>query len=96
VEHTHEHKKRVDTASLIILAITLGLFLIALYEKGLTQEILLEAGVFLVSVKLVLASVKTDLANQSIEEKLDRLLERKVQDEKIKSEERSINLRKLP
>jgi len=96
VEHTHEHKKRVDTASLIILAITLGLFLIALYEKGLTQEILLEAGVFLVSVKLVLASVKTDLANQSIEEKLDRLLERKVQDEKIKNEERSINLRKLP
>ena len=96
MEHTHEHKKRVDTASLIILAITLGLFLIALYEKGLTQEILLEAGVFLVSVKLVLASVKTDLANQSIEEKLDRLLERKVQDEKIKSEERSINLRKLP
>ena len=96
MEHTHEHKKRVDTASLIILAITLGLFLIALYEKGLTQEILLEAGVFLVSVKLVLASVKTDLANQSIEEKLDRLLERKVQDEKIKNEERSINLRKLP
>jgi len=77
VEHTHDHKKRVDTASLVILAITLILFLTALYEKGLTQEILLEAGVFLVSVKLVLASVKTDLANQSIEEKLDRLLEEK-------------------
>lgn len=77
MEHTHDHKKRVDTASLVILAITLILFLTALYEKGLTQEILLEAGVFLVSVKLVLASVKTDLANQSIEEKLDRLLEEK-------------------
>jgi hypothetical protein len=78
VQDTHEHKKRVDTASLAILALTLFLFLTALYEKGLSREILLEAGVFLVSVKLVLASVKTDLANQSIEEKLDRLLAEKA------------------
>jgi hypothetical protein len=77
VQDAHEHKKRVDTASVVILGITVILFLMALYEKGLTHDILLEAGVFLVSVKLVLASVKTDLANQSIEEKLDRLLSQK-------------------
>jgi uncharacterized membrane protein YiaA len=74
VENTHEHKKRVDVASLIILVITLSLFLVALYEKGFTHELLLEAGVFLVSVKLVLGSVKADLTNQSIEAKLDQLL----------------------
>jgi uncharacterized membrane protein YiaA len=74
VENTHEHKKRVDTASLIILVITLALFLVALYEKGFTRELLLEAGVFLISVKLVLGSVKADLTNQSIEAKLDQLL----------------------
>jgi hypothetical protein len=78
VEHTHNHKKRVDTASLVILLITLCLFLTSLYEKGLTHDILLEAGVFLVSVKVVLAHVKNDLANQSIEEKLDRLLAAKI------------------
>ena len=56
------------------LVITLFLFVLALIEKGLTHEILLEAGVFLVSLKLVLAVHKISMANQVIEAKLDLLL----------------------
>jgi hypothetical protein len=44
----------IDTVSVITILITLILFLAALYFTGLTHDILLEAGVFLVSVKLII------------------------------------------
>jgi len=65
--------KTIDRASLATLIITLFLFSISLAEKGLTQEILLEAGVFLVSIKLVLATHKIDLRIKSVDDKLSRL-----------------------
>ena len=46
----------LDTVSIITIFITLILFLAALYFTGLTHDILLEAGVFLVSVKLIIMS----------------------------------------
>ena len=60
--------------SFLTLLITVILFIVALFEKGFTHDLLLEAGVFLVSLKLVLASHKAHLANQVIEAKLDQLL----------------------
>ncbi|MGZ3698620.1 MAG: hypothetical protein ACXWP5_10820 [Bdellovibrionota bacterium] len=68
--------KSTDLASAVTLLVTVFLFGIALFEKGLTHEILLEAGVFLISVKLVLASHKSEMISQSIEEKLEQLLKR--------------------
>jgi hypothetical protein len=44
----------IDRGSLAVMAITLVLFIAALFTKGLTHDLFLEAGVFLVSVKLIL------------------------------------------
>ncbi len=55
------------------LAVTVVLFGFALVEKGLTRDLLLEAGVFLVSLKLVLSAAKTHAMLKSIEDKLDSL-----------------------
>ena len=46
--------KSLDLGSTIVIAITFALFIIALFTKGLTHDLLLEAGVFLVSVKLIM------------------------------------------
>ena len=51
-----EMRKYFDLWSLLVIAITFMLFAIALFTKGLTHDLLLEAGVFLVSVKLILMS----------------------------------------
>jgi hypothetical protein len=56
-------KEYIDAWSIIIIVITFVLFCIALFTKGLTHDILLEAGVFLVSVKLIMMAFKN--ANQS-------------------------------
>jgi uncharacterized membrane protein YwaF len=68
--------KHFDTASVVTILITIALFAIALVEKGLTQEILLEAAVFLVSVKLIHATYKTSIYQKRLEEKLDQILSR--------------------
>ncbi len=53
-------KKYIDTWSLVIILITLVLFTIALFVKGFTHDLLLEAGVFLVSVKIIMLAYKTN------------------------------------
>ncbi len=47
-------KKYLGIGSLAVIIITLILFVAAIYTKGLTHDILLEAAVFLVSAKLIL------------------------------------------
>ena len=51
-------KKHLDLGSIIILLITLVLFIAALFVKGFTHDLLLEAGVFLVSVKVIMMAYK--------------------------------------
>ena len=63
----------IDTASYAVVVITLVLFVIAAVEKGLTRELLLEAGVFLVSVKLILLSAKSNLTAERIMDRLDAI-----------------------
>ena len=46
--------KSIDRGSLLVAAITLGFFIAALFTKGLSHDLFLEAGVFLVSVKLII------------------------------------------
>ncbi len=55
-----ETKKYLDIGSLVVIIITLILFVVALFTKGLTHEILLEAGIFLVSVKLIIMAYKNN------------------------------------
>jgi hypothetical protein len=63
----------MDAGSLAVAGLTLVLFGIALFEKGLTHEILLEAGVFLVSVKLMMLAYKSQKASERVEERLDAI-----------------------
>ncbi len=50
-----------DVGSLAIIAITFAIFVLALFTKGFTHDLLLEAGVFLVSVKLILMAYKNNV-----------------------------------
>ena len=62
-------RKHLDLGSTIILLITLALFIAALFVKGLTHDILLEAGVFLVSVKVIMMAYRISVhANEIIKE----------------------------
>jgi hypothetical protein len=66
-------RSHFDPWSLLVILFTLGLFLIALFAKGITHDLLLEAGVFLVSVKLILVGYKNSVSNDSIQQKLDEI-----------------------
>jgi hypothetical protein len=66
-------RNHFDPWSLLVIVFTLGLFLIALFTKGITHDLLLEAGVFLVSVKLILMGYKNSASNDSIQQKLDEI-----------------------
>ena len=55
--------KHLDRSTQITLAVTLVLFVVALFEKGFTHDLLLEAAVFLVSAKLILLAYKASVNN---------------------------------
>jgi hypothetical protein len=68
-------QKSFDAGSLGIIAVTLVLFVVALFVKGLTHDLLLETGVFLVSVKLIVMSYKNAVASQRLHEELSEIRE---------------------
>ncbi len=57
-------------------AITLGLFIAALFTKGLSHDLFLEAGVFLVSVKLIIMAYRNSVSVEHLDRKLDTILAR--------------------
>lgn len=63
--------KHFDPWSLVVIVLTLVLFVVALFVKGITHELLLETGVFLVSFKLILMSHKNSVLAQQTEERLE-------------------------
>lgn len=65
--------RQKDPGSIAVIIITLVLFIAALFFKGLTHDLLLEAGVFLVSVKLIIMAYKNRLAFDSIQQQLDEI-----------------------
>ncbi|QOX79295.1 hypothetical protein FY034_10245 [Trichlorobacter lovleyi] len=67
------HKK--DPASLVVMAITLILFISALFTTGFTHDLLLETGVFLVSVKLVIMNYKNGVTADAIQTQLKEIKE---------------------
>jgi len=66
-------KRHIDIWSLLVIIITFILFIIALFVKGMTHDLLLETGVFLVSVKLILMAYTNRVAAARIEKKLDEI-----------------------
>ncbi|UFH59718.1 hypothetical protein [Sulfurovum mangrovi] len=66
-------REHFDRTSLVVIVVTFILFTLALFTKGFTHDLLLEAGVFLVSVKLIIMAYKNSVANKKIIEKLERI-----------------------
>jgi len=64
----------IDSGSLIVALVTLLLFVAALFTKGLSHDLFLEAGVFLVSAKIIIMAYKNSVAVGHLDEKLDRIL----------------------
>jgi hypothetical protein len=65
--------KYIDAASAATVVITFLLFVIAVFLKGFTHDLLLEAGVFLVSVKLILMGQKNSVAAAKLDGRLERM-----------------------
>ena len=63
-------KKHFDVGSMIVIIVTFFLFILALFTKGFTHDLLLEAGVFLVSVKLIMMGYHNSVYIKSIENEL--------------------------
>ncbi len=74
-------KKNFDLANTITIALTFILFTIALFTTGFTKDLLLEAGVLLVSIKIITMGAATRNSNKEIIKKLNEINE-KLQDSK--------------
>ena len=65
--------RQFDPGSLLVIITTLVLFIAALMFKGVTHDLLLEAGVFLVSVKLIIMSYKSAVADERTHAELSEI-----------------------
>ena len=65
--------KHFDMGSMIVIVITFVLFTMALFFTGFTHDMLLEAGVFLVSVKLIMMAYKASLSAENIHRELEEI-----------------------
>lgn len=67
--------KHFDTSSMAVIVITFVLFVLALFFTGFTHDLLLEAGVFLVSVKLIMMAYKESVSSEKIQSELKQIRE---------------------
>jgi len=68
-------KEHFDKGSRIIIIITFVLFVAALFTKGFVHDLLLEAGVLLVSIKLIMMAYKSSVHVDFIERELSEIKE---------------------
>ena len=68
-----QESSRLDPWSAVVIALTLVLFVVSIFIKGFTHELLLEAGVFLVSVKLILMAQKNSVSAKLTIERLEQI-----------------------
>ena len=65
--------RQLDIVSRVVIVTTFVLFVVALFIKGFGHGLLLEAGVFLVSVKLIMMAAKNVLLAKHLDDRLDRI-----------------------
>lgn len=65
--------RHFDLGSQLVVFVTFALFVVALFVKGLGHDVLLEAGVFLVSLKLILMTYKNGVAAADVSARLASL-----------------------
>lgn len=68
-----KNKNILAFTSSFVIILTFILFTVALFTKGFTQDLLLEAGVFLVSVKLILMSYRMTIIMERVESRLNHI-----------------------
>lgn len=66
-------RKHLDIWSRVVIVLTFILFVLALFIKGLTHEMLQEVGVFLVSLKLILMGHKNGIIAADNQERLQQI-----------------------
>lgn len=66
-------KKYLSAADSIVIVTTFLLFVIALFAKGLTHNLLLEAGVLLVSIKIIMMNYKNSISVKAIMKELEEI-----------------------
>ena len=66
-------RERLDMGSMAIIFITFTLFVVSLFQKGLTHEILIDTGIFLVSVKLIVMSFRNNLYMKDLNQQLEEI-----------------------
>jgi hypothetical protein len=71
--------KSFDPWAYVVIVLSFGLFALALFVKGFTHDLLLEAGVFLVSIKLILMARNNAETEQRIETHLIQIEEMLLQ-----------------
>ncbi len=67
--------KPSDPWSTITIVVTFALFFLALLVKGFKHDLLLETGVFLVSLKLILMAKKNTATEMRLEQRLIEIQE---------------------
>jgi hypothetical protein len=65
--------KHYDPWAVTVIALTLILFIAALFLKGFSHDMLLETGVFLISVKLIMMSYKNSVLARNTEDRLEQI-----------------------
>jgi hypothetical protein len=65
--------RHLDITSQLVILTTFGLFVIALFIKGFGHGLLLEAGVFLVSVKLIMMAHRNSVLAKDLSNRFDRI-----------------------
>ncbi len=66
-------RRHYDAGSMVIIVVTFVLFVSAVITRGWTHDLLLEAAVFLVSVKLIIMAYKNIDATDSLHQRLDAI-----------------------
>lgn len=69
-------KTKHDLGNILVIAITVILFSIALFTTGFTKDLLLEAGVLLVSIKIIMMNRAITNSNIEIIRKLNEINEK--------------------
>lgn len=78
-------KKYLDLTNILVIALIIILFVVALFLKGFTHDLLLEIGVLLVSIKIIMSSYKITLLNKELLDKLSNIEKSLSKEEKTNS-----------
>jgi hypothetical protein len=64
-------QRHLDVGSRMVILVTFALFVAAIFIKGIGHDLLLEAGVFLVSLKLIMMAYKNSVGARQLNQRLD-------------------------